>query len=261
MTWTLVVAATCVAIVTLAWVVQRSLIHFPFAPCPRRRTWGRRRRVGDLRDRRRHPAARVVRPEPEVAGDHARRVHGYGGNRAIVLGWRGRFRDGVAVLLFIFRGDAATTPSDEAGLAFDASGAGLPGDARRRRSQREGDRRVVGAAVAIGLAVEHPPRRWYFVAVHVTGRRRASAPPVPAVRGRGAIGSRISSASPNRQSGAGDCGDRDRVVPPEKSRQLNAAASAPKRLVIISGADHNDEALVYGPEVIQATSSAAAGRS
>jgi fermentation-respiration switch protein FrsA (DUF1100 family) len=48
-------------------------------------------------------------------------------------------------------------------------------------------------------------------------------------------------------------GDRDSIVPVEQSRQLYDAASSPKRLVVIGGADHNDEALVGGPVVIQAT--------
>ena len=48
-------------------------------------------------------------------------------------------------------------------------------------------------------------------------------------------------------------GDRDTIVPPEQSRQLYDAATGPKTLVIIGGADHNDADLVGGPEVINAT--------
>ena len=48
-------------------------------------------------------------------------------------------------------------------------------------------------------------------------------------------------------------GDGDSIVPVEQSRQLYDAAPSPKRLVPISGADHNDEALVAGPEIVQST--------
>ena len=47
-------------------------------------------------------------------------------------------------------------------------------------------------------------------------------------------------------------GDGDRIVPLEDSEALFDAAREPKRLVIIEGADHNDEALAFGPQVIRA---------
>ncbi len=42
-------------------------------------------------------------------------------------------------------------------------------------------------------------------------------------------------------------GDRDAIVPIEQSRRVyEAAGSADKRLVVIPGAGHNDEALLAG---------------
>ena len=47
-------------------------------------------------------------------------------------------------------------------------------------------------------------------------------------------------------------GDRDSIIPIEQSRRLHAAIASEKRLVVIAGADHNDEALFDGQELIQA---------
>src|SRR5215831_9131847 len=45
-------------------------------------------------------------------------------------------------------------------------------------------------------------------------------------------------------------GTRDSIVPPEQSRAVAAAAAGPTRVVVIEGADHNDRALLDGPELI-----------
>ena len=47
-------------------------------------------------------------------------------------------------------------------------------------------------------------------------------------------------------------GASDTIVPTSQSRRLFEAALEPKRLVIVDGADHNDEALNAGPRVITA---------
>jgi len=47
-------------------------------------------------------------------------------------------------------------------------------------------------------------------------------------------------------------GSNDSIVPAEQSRRLFDAANEPKRLLIVEGADHNDEALAAGPKVIAA---------
>ena len=49
-------------------------------------------------------------------------------------------------------------------------------------------------------------------------------------------------------------GSNDTIVPASLSRRLFDAAREPKRLLVIDGADHNDEVLIAGPQVIEAVS-------
>jgi len=46
-------------------------------------------------------------------------------------------------------------------------------------------------------------------------------------------------------------GERDSIIPTEQSTRLHSAIAAEKRLVVIAGADHNDEALFDGPQLLQ----------
>jgi hypothetical protein len=48
-------------------------------------------------------------------------------------------------------------------------------------------------------------------------------------------------------------GDRDTIVPLEFSRRLYDAAADPKEFVTIAGADHNDDELLSGAEMVDAT--------
>ena len=48
-------------------------------------------------------------------------------------------------------------------------------------------------------------------------------------------------------------GERDQTVPAALSRRLYDAATAPKRFVLVPGADHNDAALVNGPQTVDET--------
>ena len=47
-------------------------------------------------------------------------------------------------------------------------------------------------------------------------------------------------------------GGQDRIVPIESSRRLYDAAVAPKTLLVLSDADHNDYQLLEGDKMIQA---------
>jgi hypothetical protein len=47
-------------------------------------------------------------------------------------------------------------------------------------------------------------------------------------------------------------GGHDRIVPIENSRRLYNAAIAPKRILVLPDADHNDYELLAGDEMIQA---------
>ena len=47
-------------------------------------------------------------------------------------------------------------------------------------------------------------------------------------------------------------GGHDRIVPIENSRRLYDAAMAPKTPLVLANADHNDDELLAGDELIQA---------
>ena len=47
-------------------------------------------------------------------------------------------------------------------------------------------------------------------------------------------------------------GDRDRVVPAKQSRRLFERLAGSKKLVLLTGLDHNDPALTDGPPLIDA---------
>jgi fermentation-respiration switch protein FrsA (DUF1100 family) len=47
-------------------------------------------------------------------------------------------------------------------------------------------------------------------------------------------------------------GERDSIIPLDQSRRLFDAVRSKKELVVISGADHNDMALLSGPEMVAA---------
>jgi pimeloyl-ACP methyl ester carboxylesterase len=47
-------------------------------------------------------------------------------------------------------------------------------------------------------------------------------------------------------------GTRDSIIPPDQSLEVARAARGPVRTVRIPGADHNDPALVDGPQVVGA---------
>jgi uncharacterized protein len=52
-------------------------------------------------------------------------------------------------------------------------------------------------------------------------------------------------------------GGADTVVPPGQSRTVAGRAAGPVRVVALPGADHNDAALIHGPEVVAAVVDAA----
>jgi fermentation-respiration switch protein FrsA (DUF1100 family) len=45
-------------------------------------------------------------------------------------------------------------------------------------------------------------------------------------------------------------GDRDQIGPAALSRRLYDAAAASRRFVLVPGADHNDAALLNGPQIV-----------
>jgi uncharacterized protein len=110
----------------------------------------------------------------------------------------------------------------------------------------------LGAGVALALALERPPaalilRSPFSSAVDV-GRFHYPWLPVglllkdrfPSIERVGRIASPMLFIA----------GERDRIVPASQTRALFDAASGPKELFVLPDADHNDEVLVHGREVV-----------
>jgi fermentation-respiration switch protein FrsA (DUF1100 family) len=112
----------------------------------------------------------------------------------------------------------------------------------------------LGAAAAIRLAVEQPPAglilRSPFTALAEIGQLHYPFLPVRwMLRDRFAS---IALIDQVRSPTLFVAGTRDRIVPIENTEALYDAALEPKWMVTIDGADHNDEALAAGPELVAA---------
>lgn len=164
---------------------------------------------------------------------------------------------GLQVLLLDYRGYGGNpgAPS-EVGLAADARAAqtylaGRP-DVDRSRLVYFGE--SLGTAVAIDLAAERPPAamilRSPFTSMSDLGQHHYPLLPVRLLlRDRFAA---IDKIPPIRVPLLVIAGGHDRIVPIENSRRLYDAATAPKTLVVLPNADHNDYELLAGGEMIQA---------
>jgi pimeloyl-ACP methyl ester carboxylesterase len=164
---------------------------------------------------------------------------------------------GLSVLLFDYRGYGGNpgTPSED-GLARDVRAAhrylvhdlGLP----TGRILYYGE--SLGAAVVTELATEHPPAglllRSPFTELADVGRTHYSFLPVRAL-----LRERYPLAEQLRRVDVPTTvvyGSADRMIPPALSRAAAAAAAGAVELVEVSGADHNDAALLDGPELLGA---------
>src|SRR5262249_14895653 len=112
----------------------------------------------------------------------------------------------------------------------------------------------LGAAVAVRLAVEHPPSalilRSPFSSMVSMGMHHYPFLPV-----RWLLRDRYPSVDLITQVRSPlliIAGDADTVVPLAETQQLFDAANDPKRLVVIEDADHNDEELLMGTEMMAA---------
>jgi fermentation-respiration switch protein FrsA (DUF1100 family) len=164
-------------------------------------------------------------------------------------------RSNIAVLLFDYRGFGGNpgTPT-EAGLNKDARAARdyviSRSDVDHRRLVYFGE--SLGTAVAAALAVEHAPAalilRSPFTSMTDLSRHHYTRLPVQwLVRDRYATIDRIARVrAPVLIIG----GDQDRIVPIEQTRRLFDVAGHPKSLLIIKGADHNDQSLLTGRELM-----------
>jgi len=166
-------------------------------------------------------------------------------------------RHGIQVLLVDYRGYGgnAGTPSEH-GLAADSRAArsflaGRP-DVDQSRLVYFGE--SLGTAVAIDLAVEHPPAalvlRSPFTSMADLGQHHYPFLPV-----RLLLRDQFAAIDQIRQIRVPllvIAGGHDRIVPTENSRRLYDAAIAPKTLLVLPDADHNDYELLAGDEMIKA---------
>ena len=161
----------------------------------------------------------------------------------------------MSVLLFDYRGYGGNkgTPSEE-GLARDARAAQAWLSAQ---PEVDPDRIVyfgesLGAAVAVGLAMERPPAalvlRSPFTSLAEVGKVHYPWLPVglllidrfPSIDRIGAVTAPVMIVA----------GDRDDVVPEALSKKLYDAASDPKRYLLVPGTGHNDLLLAGGDRMI-----------
>jgi len=255
------VAVVLVALLLLVWLFQRRMIYFPLEH--------------DV------PAAGGVLPgasdvllettdgldlgawfAPLASGTPRATVlvfNGNAGHRAARVPLARALLDrGFAVMLFDYRGYGGNPGSPtERGLARDARAARL--FLKTREGVDDGALiyfgESLGAAVALELAVEHPPAalvlRSPFASMTEIGKLHYPFMPVGLL-----LADRYPSIdrAPSLQAPLlVVAGDRDEIVPLGQSRALFDAAAGPrKRFVLIDGAGHNDHALLAGEEMLEA---------
>ena len=167
-------------------------------------------------------------------------------------------RHGLQVLLVDYRGYGGNpgTPTEK-GLAIDSRAvraflAGRP-DVDASRLVYFGE--SLGTAVAIDLAVDHPPAalvlRSPFTSMADVGQHHYPFLPVRLLlRDRFAA---IDQIRRIRVPLLVIAGGHDRIVPIEHSRRLyDAAAASTKTFLVLPDADHNDDELLAGSEMIRA---------
>ena len=248
------------AVLALFWTMQRQLMYFPTAHVPTPDEIGLTPvepvtfETADGLELSGWFLA-VSGPSPRLTvlvfnGNAGNRAHR--GPLAAVL-----HRYGLQVLLLDYRGYGGNPgTSSESGFAADgrAARAYLVG-----RSDVDASRLVyfgesLGAAVAIGLAAEHPPAalilRSPFTSMVDVGQYHYPFLPVRLLlRDKFQSIDRIHRI---RSPLLVIAGEHDRIVPIQQSRRLYEAAAAPKTFVVVPEADHNDYELLAGDEMIRA---------
>jgi fermentation-respiration switch protein FrsA (DUF1100 family) len=253
----LIALASLLSVLAIVWSQQRRLIYFPFGSVPPPRAVGL------------DGAAAVSFLTADgltlngwfVSGTRMPDFtlilfNGNAGNRAFRAPLAAALAQArISVLLFDYRGFGGNPGSPtEAGLKEDARAARAyvmsRADVDPRKLVYFGE--SLGTAVAAELAGAHPPAglilRSPFTSLTDVGRHHYAFLPVRwLLRDRYATIDRIARVNtPLLIIG----GDRDRIVPIEQTRRVYEAANEPKRLLEIEGADHNDDSLLAGPEMI-----------
>lgn len=254
----LLALAAVAAPLTAVWLLQRRLIYFPDPAIPP---------AGSVLPGVREITLRTadglalgawyVTPPGTDAAAAVLVLPGNAGSRAMRAPLARRLvAKGLAVLLLDYRGYGGNPgrPTEQ-GLIIDARAAraylldrGLP--AHRLIYFGES----LGAAVATRLAVEHPPGglvlRSPFTNLAEVGAWHYPLLPVRTLlRDRFPV---IELIGQIRVPTVVIYGDADTVVPPQHSAAVAAAAAGPVRVVQLPGADHNDDVLLEGNELIAA---------
>src|SRR3954469_21470646 len=230
------------------WAQQRRLIYFP-SPGPVPHVLGARDVVLETEDGIRLATWYFPAGRPAVLV-----CNGNGGDRSMRAPLTAALnRLGYSALLFDYRGYGGNPGSPtEDGLAADARAARAWLDAQPDVDRIAYFGESLGAAVAIGLAMQRPPVALILrspftslpdvAAVHYPWlpARRLLLDRYPSI-------DRIASLSAPLLVIAGD---RDDIVPASLSRRLFDAAVEPKRYVVIRGAGHNDPDLLDGPQML-----------
>lgn len=180
--------------------------------------------------------------------------HGNGGDRSMRVPLAAALnRMGMSVLLLDYRGFGGNPgrPSEE-GLAADARAAqawlaaqpGVEGMVYFGES--------LGAAVALGLAMERPPEA-LVLRSPFTSLADIAAVHYPWLPVRWVLMDHypsIERIASVRVPVLIAAGDRDDIVPESMSRRLFDAAHEPKRYVVVPGAGHNDLELLAGQQML-----------
>jgi hypothetical protein len=247
-----------VLILAVVWTQQRRLIYFPFGAVPDPRAVGLEGATPVT-----FPTADGLvlngwfvsrTPTPDFT---AIVFNGNAGHRAFRAPLADALaRANLAVLLFDYRGFGGNpgVPTED-GLKHDARAARdfvvARADVDRNRLVYFGE--SLGTAVAAGLAVDYPPAalvlRSPFTSMTDVGRHHYPIVPVRwLLRDRYDTIDRIAHVkAPVMVIG----GDADRIVPIAQTRRVFEAARDPKSLLVIKGADHNDDSLLHGREMIE----------
>jgi fermentation-respiration switch protein FrsA (DUF1100 family) len=165
--------------------------------------------------------------------------------------------EGLSVLLFDYRGYGGNpgSPSEE-GLARDVRAARqwLVDEAGVDQGRLLYYGESLGCAVVTELAVEHPPAglvlRSPFTDLAAVGQVHYPFLPVRALlRDRYPVAEGIARV---QAPTIVVYGSADAIVPPSQSRAVAEAAADLRELVEVAGADHNDRALLDGPDLVAA---------